>query len=193
MYRRIFIIFTLVIVSIYSFGQEGSKMAAYNSDTIATLTGVIKSTEIKYNYAMEDMGLHLTIDTSEGDYIVHVCPEWYSDNRNLEFLIGEIVTVEGSTFIKEGQLNIYAATITRKFCSLSEDKQLQIAEELRTSSDLSSIVDNYGCTAQEVENMKIRIDLYFGNDFQSALFPQKLRLRDLETGAGLWTGRDRDS
>ncbi len=63
---------------------------------------------------MKEDGLHLKIKTGSGDIIVHVCPQWYADKESIQFKKGESVTVTGSTFTKDNEQNIYAATISRK-------------------------------------------------------------------------------
>ena len=126
--RRIVIFFTLFVFFISSpvFGGNkrsgdgpGSGMAPYNIKTFTTIEGNIKSIDASFNPATSETGLHLTVKTPSGEYIVHVCPKWYADQKQIEFQKGESLTISGSTFTKDNQANIYAATIDYQSASSS--------------------------------------------------------------------------
>ncbi|MCP4138641.1 MAG: hypothetical protein GY754_47230 [bacterium] len=120
------IIFLITFILLYSFiiphssFSRGGKrrnaaagMAAYKKTSVTTLEGTIISVNTVFNRFQKEYGLHLTIETSSGNYIVHVCPKWYADQQNLNFEEGESLTVTGATFIRKSKKNIYAATIVR--------------------------------------------------------------------------------
>ncbi len=117
-----FIIFLFsfsLIISTSVFGKEGKGckrgggMSPYKKETFTTIKGNIKSIDTVFNKAKQKKGLHLKVKTSSGDYIVHVCPQWYADKQKIQFSIDELLTVSGSTFIRDNEQNIYAATIIR--------------------------------------------------------------------------------
>ena len=91
---------------------------AYSADKVKTLQVEIWKTSIDMNPTMGERGLHLKVYSDDGDYTVHVAPEWYVKKENISFSKGEKVTVTGSTFrISKGPQrgnNIFAATIVRE-------------------------------------------------------------------------------
>ncbi len=125
MKKQTLIILLILLISawinpVYAFGGKGRKnpanrgMSDYKKETFATIKGTVKSSQIVFNRQQQENGLHLTIATSSKEYIVHVCPEWYANKKNIYFNIGELISISGSTFIKDNLPNIYAATIQRK-------------------------------------------------------------------------------
>jgi hypothetical protein len=123
---RIIFLSTCVILlcvgSIYAKGRKEGKgnnksdkgMIPYKSSTFTTIKGSVQSSEAFYNKHMKEDGLHLKVKTDDGEFIVHVCPQWYAEKENIQFKKGEFVTITGSTFTKDNEENIYAATISRK-------------------------------------------------------------------------------
>ena len=95
-------------------GRGGSQatMATYDQNTFTTITGTVNEASTGFNRHMGEDGLHLMVDASSGQYKIHVCPQWYADQRGIRFAEGELVTVSGSEFSKDGP-NIFAARITR--------------------------------------------------------------------------------
>ncbi len=113
----IFLAFSFFIgfQSVYSQKKKErlDKMVPYSKKTFKTLKGTVKGMKIVFNRFMKEYGLHITLKTASGDYIVHVCPKWYADKMKITFAKGEKLTISGSTFSKNKQKNIYAATIIR--------------------------------------------------------------------------------
>ncbi|MGA1826000.1 MAG: hypothetical protein ACMUIP_15200 [bacterium] len=98
------------------------KMAPYNRETYMTVKGSITSIDTVFNKKKKEDGLHLTVQSDSGEYVIHVCPQWYADKEHLKFKIGELLTVSGSKFIKDNKPNIYAASIT---CDTKESLHLR--------------------------------------------------------------------
>ena len=94
--------------------QKRKSMVAYDKETYTSVKGIVKSVDTVFNRFKQEKGLHLTVKTSSDEYIVHVCPQWYADKKKLKFNIGELVSVSGSEFTKNGEKNIYAARLTHK-------------------------------------------------------------------------------
>ena len=179
----IIVLFFLFIIS-FSYSAFG-QMTPYEQGTVTTIEGKIKSIYTSKNKLTSEYGLHLVLENSSGEYIVHVCPQWVADQQQFQFLKGELLTVSGSVFVREQQNNIYAAVINRRFSSLSKDQQIKIAFESMSTEDIKSIAEKYSVDTAEVERIKTRVKEYLN----SALFPDDILLRNLDTGEGLWGGR----
>lgn len=174
------------LIIIYCFPRFCTgKQTPYQEGTITTIEGSIKEVFEKKNRAVAELGLHLLLLTSSGEYIVHVSPLWYAEQQQIQFLPGELLTVTGSSFKKDNRQNIYAATIYRQFSSLPIKRQRQIALEAYSSNDLKALASKHAIDLKEVERIKTRTDRYLN----SALSPEPLQLRNPETGEGLWGGR----
>ncbi len=115
----IFVFFLSLLFSNTVFAKGGKKrkgsggMASYKKETFTTIKGNIKSISTVFNKITREKGLHLKVKTSSGYYIVHVCPQWYADKQKFQFDKDELLTISGSTFVKDKKQNIYAATIIR--------------------------------------------------------------------------------
>jgi len=91
--------------------KKGSKMADYKKETVLTVKGTVKNSDIVMNHAMNEEGLHLTLITDGNEYIIHVCPKWYAEKEKITFENGAEIVVTGSEFEKDEKANIYAAEI----------------------------------------------------------------------------------
>ena len=160
-------------------------MVPYEKGTPTTIEGRILSVHTDPNPVVSELGLHLTVETSGGEYIVHVSPQWYADQQQFQFVKGEYLTITGSFFLRDQQKNIYAATIVRRFSALSGEQQIRLACEAVSSPDLKALAAKYAVDLEEVERIKSRAEHFL----DSALFPDPIRLRDPQTGDGLWGGR----
>lgn len=103
--------FSLIIPNCAGIKGSKGRMAPYRQETFTTINGKVDSIDTVFNKIKQEKGLHLTVKTSSGEYIVHVCPQWYADKEQLKFENGELLTISGSTFTKDNEPNIYAATI----------------------------------------------------------------------------------
>ncbi|MBF0382848.1 MAG: hypothetical protein HQL69_17645 [Magnetococcales bacterium] len=104
-------------------GPGSGGMKAYDKNSVLKVEGRVRSSEISYNRHMGENGLHVTLESSKGSFIVHVCPQWYAEQKNISFKNGETITVLGAEFEKHGEQNIYAATIRRQDGSLPKNSQ----------------------------------------------------------------------
>lgn len=164
-----------------------SGMIPYEAGKLTTIEGKVTDIYTVDNRTTSELGFHLRLATSSGDYIVHVSPQWYADQQRFQFMAGEALTVTGSAFTRDNQKNIYAATIVRRFSSLSNEQQVKVASEILSSpsADLQAIATKYAVPLDEAERIKARVEQYVN----TALFPEPLQLRDQKTGDGLWGGR----
>ncbi len=87
-------------------------MAPYKLETVTTINGNVDKVETVRNKQTNENGLHLKLMTVTGAVNVHVCPQWYADKNKIHFSKGESLIITGSTFIKDNEQNIYAASIT---------------------------------------------------------------------------------
>lgn len=94
-------------------GPGSREMAAYDPTSVVTIHGVVEAVQVKRNPHMNEDGLHLSIKTDRGTYLAHVAPQWVMEQRGWRFQNGEPVTVLGATFQRNGEENIYAATLKR--------------------------------------------------------------------------------
>ncbi len=94
-------------------GKKRAGMIPYKSETVTTIKGKVRRVKTVFNRIQQEKGLHLTVKSSSGSYIVHVCPQWYADKQKIQFFKGESISITGSTFTKDGKQNIYAASIRR--------------------------------------------------------------------------------
>ncbi len=185
----VYLAFISIFCTFLAAGPAAARgMAAYDAATMVEVEGRITKISTDYNPNTREEGLHLKIKGSAGVHVIHVSPKWWADKQQFDFKLDEVVTVSGSQFTKDGENNIYAATLKRRFANLAPDKQKRLAAATLTSSDLHGIAEGFGVSVAEVENIKFRI----AAAVDSALFPAPLKLRDPQTGDGLWHGRYQD-
>ncbi|MGA1874627.1 MAG: hypothetical protein ACMUIA_03360 [bacterium] len=126
-------------------------MVPYEKGTPTTIEGRIMGVHTTPNPVVSELGLHLTVETKEGEYIVHVSPQWYADQQQFQFVKGEYLTITGSFFLRDQQKNIYAATLVRRFSALSREQQIRLASEAVSSPDLQALAAKYAVDLEEVE------------------------------------------
>lgn len=114
MQKNLIFLLLILFVFIGAIFCQDKDMIPYDKNNYNTLEGEVISIDVVLNKIMKEDGLHLTIKTSKGKYIVHVCPLWYAENEEIKFEKQESITVSGATFVKDGENNIYAAVIKRK-------------------------------------------------------------------------------
>ncbi len=105
-----YVLFVLVFINCGRRSYRGG-MKRYKKDAVVTVKGTVIEAYMKYNRHMREKGLHLTFKTQTDEYIVHVCPKWYADKKNITFAKDDKITVTGAVFMKHGEKNIYAARI----------------------------------------------------------------------------------
>lgn len=134
-------------------GGQGSRgMTPYRSSTVTTIKGEITDVSTVYNPVVREKGLHLRVETSRQEYVIHVCPQWYAEKEDFNFTQGERVTVTGSEFTKDFEQNIYAATIVRGSAPPLQFRDLESGDSLwsgRTGEGLSD-EEKEGKTEEEI-------------------------------------------
>ncbi len=88
-------------------------MSPYSKEAFLEVKGKITAIKKVYNRHMGEEGLHLYLQTKDEKYLVHVAPMWVNEKQKFLFQEGEEIMVKGAEFKKQGEPNIYAATILR--------------------------------------------------------------------------------
>ncbi len=85
----------------------------YNANTVKTIQGQIIS--IDYFQPLKGMsqGVHIQLQTSQGNYSVHLGPEWYISRQDFQLHKGDTVEVTGSEVRFSGKPTILAAEVRR--------------------------------------------------------------------------------
>jgi len=125
------------------------EMAPYNKDTYKTINGTVAGSVVQYNPNMKEDGLHLNVTTSSVNFLIHVCPKWYADKENISFSNGGTVTVSGSEFTKDGEKNIYAATIVRANIPALHLRDPDTGKELWTGREQTTTPGSGGKAKQQ--------------------------------------------
>ena len=111
-------------------------MAPYAQGTLTDVKGDIVDVYVVFNPVMQEKGLHLSLETSTGRYVVHVCPLWWDEKQKFGLSKGESITVSGSCFEKKGEKNIYAAKIVRHDSNVPAGKRVLELRDLKTGGRL---------------------------------------------------------
>lgn len=97
----------------------------YNTATVIEIKGtVVKVEKIIPEKGMSN-GIHLIINTDKKETIsIHLGPEWFIENQDIQFAKGDAITVNGSKITYENKPAIIAKTIEKgdDFLELRDDK-----------------------------------------------------------------------
>jgi len=110
----------LSLLSVTSTAQRGSGgwcsnnnySRLFNVRTIVELKGTVVSVEkITPDIGMSS-GIHLIMKTQKNERIsVHLGPEWYLDNQDIQFVAGDVIVVKGSRVTYRNAPAIIAMTV----------------------------------------------------------------------------------
>jgi hypothetical protein len=85
----------------------------YNPQTIETINGeVISIDQIQPMGAMSS-GIHLQVKTGKETISVHLGPQWYLENQDMEIKPGDKVQITGSRVTFSGQPTIVASQVKK--------------------------------------------------------------------------------
>lgn len=113
--------FTLILVflfagNIYSqngWGPGSKYNRLYDIKTIETISGsVVSSDQISPDKNMS-AGIHLLLNTDNGNITVHLGPAWYIDNQDILISKGDNISVTGSKVSYNGDLIIIAKEVKK--------------------------------------------------------------------------------
>lgn len=107
----------LPIISIAQRGSGGwcsnnNYSRLFNLATVVEVKGTIVSIEKIIPEKGMSNGIHLVLKTeAKENTTVHLGPEWYLNNQDIQFAKGDIIKVKGSKAIYENKMAIIAMTI----------------------------------------------------------------------------------
>ncbi len=86
----------------------------YDPQNVKTITGEVTNVDyINSGMGMYGGGMHLRIKTSQGEIPVHLGPQWYMEQQNMEIQAGDKIEVKGSQISYDGQSTIIAGEIKK--------------------------------------------------------------------------------
>ena len=86
----------------------------FNAATIEQLKGTVVSIEKITPETGMSNGIHLMVKTDKNESIsVHLGPEWYLDNQDIQFAVGDAITVNGSKITYQNASAIIAMTVKK--------------------------------------------------------------------------------
>jgi len=129
-FHSITLIFFLAVLSGCVASTMG--MTPYKQETVTTIKGTVTTIETTMNKQTKEDGMHLKVSTEADVYAVHVSPQWYAEKQKFQFNKGELLTITGSTFVKDNEKNIYAATIIDSTGNVIELRKQDTGETLWT-------------------------------------------------------------
>ncbi|ACK69974.1 hypothetical protein PCC7424_1534 [Gloeothece citriformis PCC 7424] len=98
----------------YGRGRWGHGMGMYNPNTVETLTGEVISINSFPSGRGMSQGLHLQLQTGNQIVDVHLGPQWYLENQDLQIQPQDTITVTGSKIDNFNQQpNLIAAEIKK--------------------------------------------------------------------------------
>ncbi|NJM72870.1 MAG: DNA-binding protein [Scytonema sp. RU_4_4] len=103
-------------------GNHYSKM--YNPQTIETLSGEVVSINKMMPMRGMSHGVHLQLKTAKETVSVHLGPEWYIENQDIQIQPKDKIEVRGSRVTFGGKPAIIAASVKKgdKVLTLRDDK-----------------------------------------------------------------------
>ncbi len=94
-------------------GTDNTYNSMYNTKSIETITGEVISVEKINPVKGMSSGVHLMVKTKSELISVHVGPEWFIDNQDIEIVRNDMVKIKGSRITFDGQPAIIASQITK--------------------------------------------------------------------------------
>jgi hypothetical protein len=90
----------------------------YDPKTVETVRGEVIAVE-RFNGKGMSAGRHLRIKTEKETLSVHLGPEWYLEQQDVEVEAGDVVEVKGSRVAFEGAPAVIAAEVRRGDATLT--------------------------------------------------------------------------
>lgn len=85
----------------------------YDTNTIETLKGTVVSIGPLSPGKNMSMGVHLLLNTENGNISVHLGPSWYIDNQDIQISMDDNISVTGSKITYDGNQVIIAKEVTK--------------------------------------------------------------------------------
>lgn len=95
-------------------GPDTNYNRLFNPESIVELKGNVVSIEKITPMAGMSIGIHFLLETDNKESIsVHMGPEWYLKNQDIQVVPGDLIRVKGSRIIYENKPAIIAITVWR--------------------------------------------------------------------------------
>ena len=94
-------------------GQDTQYSRMYNPQTIETISGKLVSIERTSPMPKMSQGVHLMVQTDKEIIPVHLGPEWYITNQDMQLQVNERVEIKGSKVNFNGKSTIVAAQVKK--------------------------------------------------------------------------------
>ena len=104
-------------------GPENHYNKLYDITTVESVTGLVLAIDKIYPENNLSYGIHLTLNTTEGNVSVHLGPGWFIENQDIQINSNDYVTVTGSKITVNGVDIIVAKNV------MKDDKILVLREE----------------------------------------------------------------
>ncbi len=102
--------------NIYSqngWGPGSSYNRMYDTKTVETISGSVISIDQILPDKNMSVGIHLLLNTVNGNVSIHLGPAWYIDNQDIQIIKGDNVSVTGSKVTYNGDQVIIAKEVIK--------------------------------------------------------------------------------
>jgi hypothetical protein len=86
----------------------------YNTATVTTVQGTVKSISYPLAKKGRSSGTHLELASASGLLDVHLGPSWYLREKGLSLIVGDKIEVTGSKVTQLGKAAIIAKSVTKE-------------------------------------------------------------------------------
>lgn len=95
-------------------GPDTKYHRLFNPETIVELKGTVVSIEKITPVSGMSTGIHLLMETEKKESIsVHLGPQWYIDNQDIQISEGDLIIVKGSRIVYETKPALIAMTVNK--------------------------------------------------------------------------------
>ncbi|MBK9017726.1 MAG: DNA-binding protein [Saprospiraceae bacterium] len=95
-------------------GNNNNYNRLFDAKTIVELNGTIEKIEKITPEKGMSTGVHLLVKTGKTETIsVHLGPSWYLDNQELQFVVGDKISIKGSKITYQNAPAVIAMSVTR--------------------------------------------------------------------------------
>lgn len=117
------LIFAGNIYSQNGWGPGSSYNRMYDTKTVETISGSVISIDQILPDKNMSVGIHLLLNTVNGNVSIHLGPAWYIENQDIQIIKGDNVSVTGSKVTYNGDQVIIAKEV------IEGDQLLKLRDE----------------------------------------------------------------
>ncbi|MBK8382546.1 MAG: DNA-binding protein [Ignavibacteria bacterium] len=107
------LIFAGNIYSQNGWGPGSSYNRMYDTKTVETISGSVISIDQILPDKNMSVGIHLLLNTVNGNVSIHLGPAWYIENQDIQIIKGDNVSVTGSKVTYNGDQVIIAKEVIK--------------------------------------------------------------------------------